>query len=80
MLLSNDAPYGEPHKGTYGPGGTMRVATRAVILSAVARLSLFALSGVASASNPVGSAKWCANHPHSKLAACKSGGGGTERQ
>ena len=73
MLLSNDAPYGEPHKGTYGPGGTMRVATRAVILSAVARLSLFALSGV-------GSAKWCANHPHSKLAACKSGGGGTERQ
>jgi hypothetical protein len=54
----------------------MRVATRALDLTAVASLSLFALSGVASASNPVGSAKWCANHPHSKLAACQSGGGG----
>jgi hypothetical protein len=56
----------------------MRVATRAVALSAVASLCLFGLSGVASASkNPVGSAKWCAHHPHSKLAACTSGGGGS---
>ena len=57
----------------------MRAVTRCVALVAVVSLCLMGLSGVASASkNPVGSAKWCQNHPHSKLAACKktTGGGG----
>ncbi|HEY5252386.1 MAG TPA: hypothetical protein VIJ09_12025 [Acidimicrobiales bacterium] len=57
----------------------MRAMTRLVALVAVASLCLFGLSDVASASkNPVGSAKWCKNHPHTKLSACsiKAGGGG----
>jgi hypothetical protein len=54
----------------------MRIVTRTAVLVAVVGIMLLGLSTVASASNPVGSAKWCANHPHSKLAACKNGGGG----
>jgi hypothetical protein len=54
----------------------MRLATRAVALTAVVSLCLMGLSTVASASNPVGSAKWCKNHPNSQLATCKTGGGG----
>jgi hypothetical protein len=58
----------------------MRVMTRCLVLVAVVSLCLVGLAGVASAAkNPVGSAKWCKNHPHSKLAACRktTGGGGS---
>jgi hypothetical protein len=57
----------------------MRALTKVVALVAVASLCLGGLSSVASAvkgKNPVGSAKWCKNHPKTKLPACKSGGGG----
>jgi hypothetical protein len=58
----------------------MRAVTRVVTLVAVAGLCLGGLSGIAAAKakNPVGSAKWCRNHPGSKLAACRksTGGGG----
>jgi hypothetical protein len=58
----------------------MRAVTRVVALVAVAGLCLGGLSGLAGAKakNPVGSVKWCRNHPKSKLAACRksTGGGG----
>jgi hypothetical protein len=54
----------------------MRIVTRTAVVVAVAGLVLGGLSTVASAANPVGSAKWCKYHPNSKLAACKNGGGG----
>jgi hypothetical protein len=54
----------------------MRVTKRVMAMLAIVGLCLMGLSTVASASNPVGSAKWCKNHPNSKLAACKTGGGG----
>jgi hypothetical protein len=58
-------------------GDAMRVVTRTAVLVAVVGLMLLGLSTVASAAqNPVGSAKWCKNHPASKLPACKNGGGG----
>jgi len=57
---------------------------RLVVLTVVAAMPLFGLAGVASASNPVGSAKWCANHPKlakttykAICAASTAGGGGT---
>jgi hypothetical protein len=58
-------------------GDSMRGMTRLVALVAVVSLCLFGFSDVASATNPVGSAKWCQNHPHTKLSACtvKAGGG-----
>jgi hypothetical protein len=59
----------------------MRFITRAATLVAVATLVVGGLADMAAAkttTNPVGSLKWCKNHPHSKLAACqKSTGGGT---
>jgi hypothetical protein len=54
--------------------------TRLLALTVVVSMPLLGLAGVASAA-PVGSAKWCANHPiqAKKTAACstKTGGGGT---
>jgi hypothetical protein len=58
----------------------VRAVIRFVALVALSSLCLFGLSAAASAwKNPVGSAKWCKNHPHSKLTACKktTGGGGS---
>jgi hypothetical protein len=53
---------------------------RLVALTVVTAMPLVGLAGVASAANPVGSAKWCANHPKlaKTTAACasKSAGGG----
>src|SRR5580658_275652 len=54
----------------------MGAIKRVMAMLAIVGLCLMGLSTVASASNPVGSAKWCKNHPDSKLAACKTGGGG----
>jgi hypothetical protein len=54
----------------------MGAIKRVMAMLAIVGLCLMGLSTVASASNPVGSAKWCKNHPNSKLAACKTGGGG----
>src|SRR5271156_4222897 len=54
--------------------------TRLLALTVVVSMPLLGLAGVASAA-PVGSAKWCANHPveAKKTPACstKTGGGGT---
>jgi len=57
---------------------------RLVALTVVAAMPLFGLAGVASAAAPVGSAKWCANHPKlakttykAICAAATAGGGGT---
>jgi hypothetical protein len=61
----------------------MRVGFRAVALMVVVGLGLVGTAGVASATNPVGSAAWCKHHPHSTLSAChpstggKGGTGGT---
>jgi hypothetical protein len=55
----------------------MRVMSRTAVLVAVVSLMLFGLSTVASAANnPVGSTKWCKNHPKSTLPACKQTGTG----
>ena len=57
---------------------------RLIALTVVAAMPLFGLAGVASAAAPVGSAKWCANHPKlakttykAICAAATAGGGGT---
>jgi hypothetical protein len=54
----------------------MRLGTRVAALVFIMSTCVVGLAGVASASNPVGSAKWCKNHPHSKLPACRGGGTG----
>lgn len=43
---------------------------------AIVLILVVSLSSAASAKNPRGSAKWCAHHPKSTLAGCRTTGGG----